>query len=102
MSKVRDSIVPLPCYQMILNVLLKPSKMGLHEVSEGKAKGSVSEYRGEFCRYVGGRAASILGWGGSVFGSSAASLFLRVGKSAVLDTLPPPHVEKLNPTTHTQ
>lgn len=37
MSKVRDSIVPLPCYQMILNVLLKPSKMGLHEVSEGKA-----------------------------------------------------------------
>lgn len=96
MSKVRDSIVPLPCYQMILNVLLKPSKMGLHEVSEGKAP------LVNICRHVGGRAASILGWGGSVFGSSAASLFLRVGKSAVLDTLPPPHVEKLNPTTHTQ
>lgn len=100
MSKVRDSIVPLPCYQMILNVLLKPSKMGLHEVSEGKAPlvniGENSAGTWE------GRAASILGWGGSVFGSSAASLFLRVGKSAVLDTLPPPHVEKLNPTTHTQ
>lgn len=27
MSKVRDSIVPLPCYQMILNVLLRPSKI---------------------------------------------------------------------------
>lgn len=28
MSKVRDSIVPLPCYQMILNVLLRTSKIG--------------------------------------------------------------------------
>lgn len=96
MSKVRDSIVPLPCYQMILNVLLKPSKMGLHEVSEGKAP----------LVNIGENSAGTWEEGqrgrGSVFGSSAASLFLRVGKSAVLDTLPPPHVEKLNPTTHTQ